>query len=334
MFCESKRVAERHGKYQKVAVGGTTQLYCILDDYHDCAPAIKHKEPTSVLRPDDWQAVTKKYRLSNASIKRLKEFWALGGSSFVSDNNREMWAFGALEDLMVKRMKRFYKARRGTRLLPYMDWKPGNESVNNHLICSNSGAGKTYFANKLLTTLDSEGKNYAQGRPIVALTRHSKDPSFQEARRLYKKKWVDIDLEKLQGAPRLSIDMLEPGSLVIADDVLETNNALSRTIFDFLNRIVTVGRHHKASNGRGVECIIITHRGTARELQTIRHGCRFLTLFPNQRTQCTHILKSRLDMTKAQIGRLLDRCGDSRTITFDLWYPAKALSSRHCELLS
>ena len=333
MLCTSKRVAERHGKHQKVAVGGSTQLFCILENHHDCAPALKHKSPVNLLQPQDWLAAAKKFRLSNKSLSKLKAFWAVGGSEFVSGSLREKWGFQFLEDLMVRRMKRLYLRRRGqAELVPFHDWAPGNQSVNNHLIAANSSAGKTFFANKLLTTLDENGKNYAQNRPIVAFTSHSSDPSLAEARKRYKTQWTDVDLTKVD-MNIADISILEPGTLAIFDDAIDTKDHTAKALFALLNKIVTVGRHHKSARGRGTEAIIITHRGGCRELGLIRQACRWWTLFPNQKTQAVHLLKTRLNMTKAQIGRLLARCGDSRTVTFDMWYPQKCLSTRHCELI-
>jgi hypothetical protein len=330
MLSINKRVAQKHGKYQQCALGGDG-VFCILENFHDCAPATRVKTPTTLLRPEDWMKASKTYRLSNKSMQRLKKFWALGETHFRSDNVRETFAFQHLEDLMVQRMKRFHKGKAGVQYLPFHEWRPGNESVNNHLIMSNSSGGKSYFCNQLLTTLDAEGKNYAQNRPIVAFTNNVDDPSLAPARKMHKKNWLDVDLTKLDG--RLSIDMLKPGSLVLFDDVLETNDHRSSVLFDLLNTIVTVGRHKKAARGRPIECIVLTHNGSNFRLKTCRQSCRWWTLFPGQRQQCVHLLKHRLNWGKTQIEQLLKRCAGSRTVSFQMWYPQLAVSKHHVELL-
>ena len=48
---------------------------------------------------------------------------------------------------------------------------------------------------------------------------HPGDPSLAGARKLHKKRWLDIDMNKIQGD--IALEQVEPGALVIFDDCLE-----------------------------------------------------------------------------------------------------------------
>ena len=209
---------------------------------------------------------------------------------------------------MLDRMKRYHRAKRGVNYLPFHDASPNNNSVSNHLIISNTGAGKTYFANKLLTQTNSEGLNYALGRDIVCFSVHPDDPSLAPARKLHKKRWLDVNIKKVDGA--LDVEMLPKGCLCVFDDCLELgmNDFRTKVLYDLISQVCTVGRHHAKPGKRGVEAIVITHHGSRKQLQTCRQSCRFWTLFPQQKQQCAHILKNRLQLTKRQILKLLSNC--------------------------
>ena len=101
-------------------------------------------------------------------------------------------------------------------------------------------------------------------RPIICFSMNPEDPSLAPSRKLHKKRWMDIDMSKVQGDIPLS--QVPPGALIIFDDCLEMPNSdpRKRVIFALLNRLVTRGRHRKGKKGnarRGNEVAVITHYG-------------------------------------------------------------------------
>ena len=257
----------------------------------------------------------------------------MGHTQFVTDNARLEWAFSELEDIMISKLKREIRAKTGVKYLPYHDADKHNDSVNSHLIVGTTGVGKTTFACKLLMTENSDGKCWAQDRDIICFAMHP-DKNLDPARQKYKKKWIDVSYERLDGD--LDINIIPPGALVVVDDVLEMQHDFrAKLIYNLVTAICTTGRHRRAKNGRGTEALVITHHyASRRQLGTARRAARFLTLFPQgSRLQTQHILKSRLGYNKTEIHELLKACAGSRTMTIDLHHPMKVISENHVSLL-
>jgi len=170
------------------------------------------------------------------------------------------------------------------------------------------------------------------------LCMHPGDPSLRPARKLHKRRWLDVDINKITGP--LTLDMVEPGSLVIVDDALELprNDPRKAVLYDLLNAIATRGRHHRGTKGntvRGCEYHVISHYGSDRKLVTLRNASKAWVLFPScSRTQSIHILRSRLHRTKKEVEALLDRCGDSRYAYIRHHHPGMIISANHIELLN
>ena len=336
MLALDPKVAKKIGEYYIIAHEKKGKpILAITSNYLKCRPCIMPERPGALLRREDWLAYIKKYRLSNSDVKRLKSTWTLGAPSFESSNPRAMMAFTEIEELLLKRMRSEYRPNVGG-IFPWIAMANDNNSPANVLLVGNTSCGKTFFVNKLLTTVNKQGENYATGRPVVIFSMHPDDPSLAETRKLHKKRIIDIDLSKVNG--QIPIDMVEPGSLVIFDDVLElsASDPRKRTLYDLMNAIVTRGRHRKGKKGnakRGTECIIISHYGSRRELSTARNACKFWVLFPNcSRSQSVQMLRSRLHYTKRETNKLLDRAGDSRFLMFRQHVPQMAISSNHVEI--
>ena len=334
MLVTNKRQSSTYENTQQVCTSASgDEVWCVIDPDPDCPPACRMKHPEQLLTADDWLRVTKKFRLSGKSIRRLKRVWAMGDTEFQTDQPKEQWAFHELEGIMLHKMKRHHRAKRGVQYLPFHNVQTNNNAVSNHLIIANTGAGKTRFCSNLLCRPNSDGELYAANRPIVCFSTHRDDPSMAPARKLHKKKWTDINFNKLDG--RLSIDMLPRGCLVIFDDCLEIKSDFrSKVLYDLLTQIATVGRHHTSTKNIPTEFLCLTHHGSRRELATVRNAARFWTLFPRgSKQQCVHILKNRLQLGKKAIETLLNNCGNSRTATFDMHHPMKLISENHVELL-
>lgn len=336
MLLPNRRLAGKYEHTQQVCASHSgDEVFCTTGVEPDCAPACPVKNPVNLLTREDWLRVAKKYRLSNVGIRKMRRFWTLSETEvFQTENPREQFAFQELEELMLRKMRRHYKAKRGTKLITYHDPTPTNDSVSNHMLVGNTSCGKTTYLNKLLTVENNKGDSFAKNRDIICFSCNPEDPSLAPARKKHKKKWTQVDYSKIDG--NLSVDMLPAGCLCIFDDCLEQHNdPRSRVMYDLITQICTTGRHHKKRGGRGVECLVITHRGSDRRLAVARQACRYLTVFPSSsKLQCIHMLKNRLHMTKKEIVELLDKVGrGSRHITFDMHFPSKVMSEHTVRLL-
>ena len=335
MLALDPKLAKKIGSYFVLAFEGKKPILAITSGHLKCRPCIMPDRPDKLLRREDWLAYIKKYRLSNADVKKLRSTWTLGAPSFESQNPRAMFAFKEMEELLLKRMRANYNPNAGN-IFPWVAMADDNNSAANILLVGNTSCGKTFFVNKLLTTVNKQGENYATGRPIVIFSMHPEDPSLAESRKLHKKRILDIDLSKVNG--NIPLDLVEPGSLVVFDDVLELSGSdpRKRVLYDLMNAIVTRGRHRKGKKGnakRGTECIIISHYGSRRELATARNACKYWCLFPNcSRSQSIQMLRTRLHYTKRETEKVLDRAGDSRFLFFRQHVPQMAISSNHVEL--
>ena len=337
MLALDKQLAKKIGEHYILAHEGKGKpLYAITSNYLKCKPCIFPDRPDKLLSREDWLKYIKKYRLSNSDVRKLRSTWTLGEPSFESNNPRAQFAFAEIEELLLKRMRANYAPNRGD-IFPWIAMSNDNNSPANIFLVGNTSCGKTHFLNKLLTTVNKQGENYATGRPIVAFTMNPDDTSLAPARKLHKKRWLDIDMDKI-GAT-IPISMIEPGSLVILDDALQlgASDPRKRTLYALLNQLVTRGRHRKGKKGntkRGIEVVVISHLGSMRELANVRNAAKFWVLFPNcSRIQSIHMLRSRLHYTKRQTERLLDRAGDSRFLMFRTHVPQMLVSSNHVEII-
>ena len=341
MLSLDKKLADKIGSNFIIANEGTgakkKPIHAITSNYLKCKPCIFPDRPDKLLEREDWLRFIRKYRLSNADVRKLRSTWTLGAPSFESNNPRAMFAFKEIEELLLKRMRSNYQPNRGN-IFPWIPMSDSNSNAANVMLVGNTSCGKTFFLGKLLTTLNKQGENWATGRPIVCFSSHADDPSLAAARKLLKKKWLDIDIDKIRSD--ISLQMIEPGSLVIFDDVLELGKGdpRRRVLFNLLNTIVTRGRHHKGKKGntrRGTEVCVISHWGSLRELQMTRNAAKHWVLFPNcSRNQAVHMLRTRLHYTKRQTEALLDRCGNSRFAFITHHVPAMVISSNHIEIIN
>jgi len=337
---DAKRVGGKNG-YKKIAVSEVDRKFEVFLVTHNCygsKPCIHPERVDSLLTDSDWLEVAcKKYRLPGKEIRNLKRVWALGSPTFESDNVKAQLCFRELEKTIIGRMKRLFVPEKNYKLLPWLQLGEDNSKPGNIYMVANTSGGKSTLLKKLLCSVDRKGNNWAHGRKIVAFTMHKNDPSMAEARACHKKNWIEIDLDRINGP--INISAIPKGALCIFDDVLELDRSDPRRefIYGLLNRIVTVGRHEQGKKGnalRGIEACILTHYGSRRELQTVRNACRFWILFPGtSRHQAVHMMKSRLDYSKKQVERLLDKAKDSRYVAFHNHTPQYIISERHIEVL-
>ena len=336
MLALDAKLAKKIGEHHQIAVEGKNPVFVITSNYLKCRPCILPDRPDRMLRREDWLKYMRKYRLSNADVKKLRSVWTLGAPNFESKNPRAMMAFKEIEELLLKRMRANYNPGRGN-LMPWFAMADDNNSPDNLFLVGNTSCGKTTHLAKMLTNVNKHGENWATNRPIVCFSMHPDDPSLAPARKLLKKRWLDIDLSKI--ASKIPLSAVDPGALVIFDDCLEMGRAdpRRRVIYDLLNDLVVRGRHRKGKKGnarRGNEVAVITHYGSNRALATVRNACKWWCLFPNcSRNQSIHMLRTRLHYTKRETEALLDRCGNSRYAMFRHHSPQLIISSQHIEVI-
>jgi len=337
---DAKSIGGKDG-YTKIAVSEIDKKFAVFLITHNCyntKPCLAPKRIDSLLTDSDWLEVAcKKYRLPGKEIRKLKKVWSLGAPTFESDNVKAQLCFRELEKTLIGRMKRLYMPEKRMKMLPWIDLQESNSKPANMMIIANTAAGKSTLLTKMLCSVDKSGNNWAHGRKVVAFTMHRSDPSMLDARKCHRKNWIDIDLDRVNGP--IDIGAIPKGALVLFDDVLELPRSDPRRefIYDLLNRIVTSGRHEqgkKKNSLRGIECCVLTHYGSRRELRIVRQACRFWILFPGtSRHQAVHIMKSRLDYTKKQIATMLDKAKDSRYVLFHNFSPQYVMSENHIEVL-
>ena len=341
MLAIDEKSAKKIGSYFQIAVQGKgakrKPIFAVTSNYLRCKPCIMSQQPSSLLDRSDWLKYIKRYRLSNKDIKRLKSVWALGSPNFESPNPRAVMAFKEIEEELVKRMRSNYRPNKGD-IFPWFEMDKDNHSPNNCCLIASTSAGKTRWLNELATSVNSKGENFITNRPIVCFSCHPGDPSLKEARAMHKRRWTDIDLNKIDQP--ITLEMVEPGSYLIFDDCmnLPKHDPRTKVLYDLVNEVAVRGRHHRSKKGNGVrgcEFCLITHYGSDKRLNMVRNASKYWVLFPQaSRSQSVHILRTRLHRTKKQVEKLLDRCGDSRFCLVRMHHPMMCISSNHCELVN
>ena len=344
MLALNEKDAKNVGSYFKMAVSQTDKkfaVYIVTEGCYGAKPCIRPKRVDKLLTDSDWLEVAcKKYRLPGSEIKKLKRTWATGAPTFDSTNVKAQLCFREMEKTILGRMRRIYNPEKKMQLLPWFDHGEAvrNNKPANILIIGNTSSGKTTFLKNILCQLH-KGENWATGRKIIAFTLHPEDPSLAAARACHKKNWVDIDLSKI-GEGDIDIDAIPKGSLVIFDDTLElsTSDPRRHVLYNLLNTIATVGRHHVGKKGnkmRGTEFCCLTHYGSRRELNMARNAATYTVLFTGtSKQQAVHFLKSRLGYNKKGVLELLRKAGNSRWVCIRNHYPQYLLSTNHVEVLT
>ena len=113
MLSLDKKLADKIGSNFVIANEGKKPIYTITSNYLKCKPCILPDRPDKLLEREDWLRFIRKYRLSNADVRKLRSTWTLGAPSFESNNPRAMFAFKEIEELLLKRMRSNYQPNRG-----------------------------------------------------------------------------------------------------------------------------------------------------------------------------------------------------------------------------
>ena len=83
MLALDAKLAKKIGEHHQIAVEGKKPVFVITSNYLKCRPCILPDRPDRMLRREDWLKYMKKYRLSNADVKKLRSVWTLGAPNFV-----------------------------------------------------------------------------------------------------------------------------------------------------------------------------------------------------------------------------------------------------------
>ena len=315
----------------------------VISDSSDQPPAIRSDNLLGLLSDTDWLRAIRKYRLTKQDVDALRKTWSMGlKQADVGNSHSAAMAFRSLESVMLRKLKRIWRAPPGVKMKPHVDCDCDNSNVSNWLVGGATAAGKGVFVNQLLCKKDRHGKGFAYNRPIVFICMDPMDKAFRETRRVHKKNIIQIDLDKLEST-HIPLDILPPGCLIICDDVLsalDRSNPIRQSVLRTLSHAAVRGRHRTGRRGmtkRGIEQITMVHNISKREYAPLRNACKYLTVFPKtNRSQVRHVLKSRLDFTKKQTDRVIDQCtkGGSRWVTFRLHEPMMAIHENGAMLLS
>ena len=91
MLSLDKKLADKIGSFI-IANEGTgakkKPIHAITSNYLKCKPCIFPDRPDKLLDREDWLGFIRKYRLSNADVRKLRSTWTLGAPSFESQNPR------------------------------------------------------------------------------------------------------------------------------------------------------------------------------------------------------------------------------------------------------
>ena len=314
----------------------------VVGDSMDRGPAIRTENLLSLLSDSDWLKTIRKYRLQKEDVDALRRTWSMGLKAADVGGHNAAMAFRALESIMLRKLKRVWRAPPGVKMRPHVDCACDHHSPSNWLVGGATAAGKGVFVNDLLCKKDRHGKGFAYGRPLVFICMDPDDDAFREARRIHKKNIIQIDLDKLQST-HIPLSVIPPGALIVCDDVLsalDRSDPVRQSVLQTINHACVRGRHRTGRRGmtkRGVESIVMVHNISRREYGCIRNSCKYLTTFPKtNRSQVRHVLKNRLDFTKRQTDQVIDQCtkGGSRWVTFRLHEPMMAIHENGAMLLS
>jgi len=300
--------------------------------------AISHPNPIDLLTDKDWMRAISKYKINKKQIKALKTCWLHKHScADLGDDPKAAMAMHFLEKIMIRNMKKVYKAPRGSSLLPHIDLSENNLNPSSFFICGSTSCGKDFFANQLLMDTQ-DGKSWISNRPVVMFVMDDQDPSTKALRK--HKNLTIIDLSKLEGLRSLPLNVIPEGALLYTSDVLsalDRQDPIRQAVLETIKHASIRGRHSTGKRGlakRGVECVTCVHSGGMREYASIRNAAKWLVFFPRScRNVCRKLLKSRFDYKKSQVDTILDKCSKSRWAAFRMQAPLCMVHQHGCMML-
>ena len=141
MLALDPKLAKKIGDFHVIAYEkGKTPVFAITSGHLKCKPCIFPDRPDKLLEREDWLRFIRKYRLSNADVRKLRSTWTLGAPSFQSNNPRAMFAFKEIEELLLKRMRSNYQPNRNN-IFPWIPMSDTNSSAANVMLVGNTSCG-------------------------------------------------------------------------------------------------------------------------------------------------------------------------------------------------
>ena len=131
MLALDPKLAKKIGEYHIIAMDKKKNpVFAITSGHLKCRPCIMPDRPDKLLHRDDWLKYIRKYKLSNAAVRKLRSVWSLGAPSFESKSPKEMFAFKEIEEELLKRMRANYAPNQGD-LFPWFAMQQSNNSPDN-----------------------------------------------------------------------------------------------------------------------------------------------------------------------------------------------------------
>ena len=184
-----------------------------------------------------------------------------------------------------------------------------------------SGAGKSYYTKKYI---EKYHKAFPK-RTVFMFSSLESDPTLDKLKYM---KRVKINEQKFQVVDLTAQDFKD--SLCIFDDCdVISNKRIRGKVFDIMNSILQIGRHHNVS------CVFTSHNATnGQQTKTILSECHTLTLFP----KCSGI-KSLLYLCDSYLGLDSEQSKNlkkipGRFVTFVRQYPRCIFSEKSASIMN
>lgn len=270
-------------------------------------PCISCKDnPLSLVTRKQIFQLKKKYRVSDAVIKKIEKFYqsvkttlnlkqhdSLGSRILVQD----------IESIILGSLKRSYRSPNAS-YMPYYDAELSGRIALHSSAIGPSSSGKSTIVSQILE------HNFSDTTIWIMSPTATTDPVWKQLqRKLTKKKVRLVDTSKIV-APIDLESQIGRGNVIVFDDqdaVLPENERYTSAL---CSRAQYEGRHMTDHNKRGIVCFSIFHDGFSRRIKSLKstniESSRVI-LFPNQQRHVARkVMKNRLGYTSAQIKEIFD----------------------------
>ena len=270
-------------------------------------PCLSCKDnPLSLVSRKDIFALKKKYRVSDAVVKKIQKFYngnktTLNLGKDDSLGNRIM--IGELERTILNSLKRRYRNTSANYIPQYDAEMSGRIALHTSAI-GPSSSGKSTIVSQILL------HNFHDTTIWIMSPTATSDPVWKNLQHLLTKKKVRlVDTSKIVAPVDLE-SQIGRGNVIVFDDqdaVLPENERYTSAL---CSRAQYEGRHMTNKNSRGIVCFSIFHDGFSRRVKSLKstniESSRVI-LFPNQqRHVAKKVMKARLGYSAKQIKEIFD----------------------------
>ena len=270
-------------------------------------PCLSCKDnPLSLVSRKDIFALKKKYRVSDAVVKKIQKFYngnktTLNLGKDDSLGNRIM--IGELERTILNSLKRRYRNTSANYIPQYDAEMSGRIALHTSAI-GPSSSGKSTIVSQILL------HNFHDTTIWIMSPTATSDPVWKNLQHLLTKKKVRlVDTSKIVAPVDLE-SQIGRGNVIVFDDqdaVLPENERYTSAL---CSRAQYEGRHMTNKDSRGIVCFSIFHDGFSRRVKSLKstniESSRVI-LFPNQqRHVAKKVMKARLGYSAKQIKEIFD----------------------------